>query len=280
MKAKLLAQAHSERGQSRFCQLMLWAKNVHIPDPETLLLALTISAGQFVESHTEHARVVLDAAKEIGIPAMKWWWTYPIQNVLHRRKLAQVWKTHTYEGKKLDFCPDKPSRRTENYISCGDPRIKWAGWRYQENLGITFAQAFRYNLTDIVGDKLSRKIKAYHNPKTDEQLRAQTRNATQFRIDRADRLAIVAQDMRGNGYSVQVIANHLKRSIRTVYSYLHRFVQFRSQERSYSTIQAQFSDIRDLKTVNNEINSRCLATPDVNSAEQKARSAKFPSIIT
>jgi len=254
VKAKALAQAHSERGQSRFCQLMLWAKHAPRVNPDALLLALTISAGQFVESHTEHARTVLGAVRELGLSA-KAWWTGPVQNVLHRRKLAQTPKSYSYRGEKLQFGPEIPSEHTKPDVSWGDPRVKWAGWRYQDALGITEKEAHYFNLTDIVNTKLSRAVIKARKPKrTKEELRAQTKNATQFRVDRADKLAGIAQDMHGNGCSILTIASHLNRSTRTVYEYLHRFVRFRWQNRITTDIPASLWAIDTcLPTAGNKI---------------------------
>ena len=237
MEAKALAQAHSERGQSRFCQLMLWAKHSPRVNPDALLLALTISAGQFVRSHTEHARTVLGAVRELGLSARAWW-TSPVQNVLHRRKLAQTPKSKSHLGGSLHFDASEHSKTANSW---GDPRVKWAGWRYQDALGITDQEAHYFNLTDIVNTKLSRAVIKARKPKrTKDQKRAQTKNATQFRVDRADQLAIIAQNMYINGYSVQIIAKHLNRSTRTVYEYFHRFVRFRFLKRIYNVPQSQF----------------------------------------
>jgi len=242
VEAKALAQSHAQRGQERFCQLCLWAKNVEIVDPEAVLMALTVSAGQFVESHLAHARTVLGAAKELGISAQSWVLN-PIQRVLHQRKLAQM-------PKSLQS-------------SRGDPRVKWSGERYQSYLDISDEDAHRFGLTEIVGAKLARAVKRAR--KTKEQWRAQTKKATQARSDKADRQAIIAQNMHMNGCGIKIIANQLKCTTRTVYLYLKRLVK-----------------LRLLKRITTELNDTsgavdaCLPTAGTNFDKRKALSSKFP----
>ena len=199
-RTKKLAQNHAQRGQERFCQLSLWAKNVDIVDPESVLLALTVSAGQFVKSHSEHASLVLTTAKEVGINCQSWV-KNPIQNVLHRRRMAQSRKNHDFYG-----------------FERGDPRTKWSGETYQKRLDISDEVAHEFGLTEIVGHKLARAIKRAR--KTKDQWRAQTRKASQARSDKADRKALIAQQLSINGLCLKSIAERLKVCTRTVRNYL------------------------------------------------------------
>lgn len=225
MNRREQAQAHAQRGQERFCQLSLWAKNVTVVDPETVLLALTVSAGQFVKSHSEHASLVLTTAKELGINCQSWV-KNPIQDALHRRRLAQSRKNH-------DFCG----------FERGDPRIKWSGETYQKRLDISDEVAHEFGLTEIVGDKLARAIKRAR--KTKDQWRAQTQKATQARQEKADRNAILAQHMRINGCSVKLISDRLDVCTQTVRNYLIRLV---AKVRSCDCITTPISENQSDKT--------------------------------
>jgi len=206
---KTAAETHSLRGQDRFCQLSLWASQTEINDPDSVLLALMVSAGQFVNSHREHADIVLSTAKEIGISARSWF-SNPIQNVLHRRRLAQT--------------PEGLTRSHGSSLPRGvcDPRVKWGGWRYQKILGITPTQAYKYGLTDIVNARLARKV--IRARKTAEGWRKQTEAGRQMIQTRTDRRARHAQYLSDSGWNLEAIAERVRVSTRTVRRYLIRVV--------------------------------------------------------
>jgi len=150
---------------------------------------------------------------------------YEMMRNFHPKQTRRVWWKSDTQVRVRRFMDAIDSRRHFDI----DPRRKWHMSRdvISELFGLTREEALAEQLQYTVPRGWALQVQtAQKPPRSPEALLDQTRAGTAENYARAQDRAYRACDLRGRGYSVEKIAKTMSRSVRTIYRYLSKEINF------------------------------------------------------